>query len=89
MSDKIRYLSGITEERAREIALKIVKFKMSRNGLNIDFMRNIGNAARDIGIETSEARAFVHYLLPEMLGDILDLQSVDIEFGPPKMHGGR
>lgn len=73
--------SGMTTERAKEIALMYVKAMMKRNGIRGNMMRDIGNEAKDIGISTDEARAFVEFLLPEILGDIFGYHRTSVVFG--------
>jgi hypothetical protein len=76
--------SGMTDERAQEIALRIVKAKMRKGGISGTFLRDIGNEAKDIGITTEEARAFVEHLLPEVLADIFGYYRASLTFGEPK-----
>lgn len=70
--------SGMTEKRAGEIALKAIKLKMKRDGIDDSLYRNLGNAAKELGISREEAREFTHYILPDVLREILGADSVSL-----------
>ena len=67
------------EKRLGEIALKIVKQQLRKVGLRGEnFNREMGNAAKDIGIPKDELRSFYESLLPEILGEMLGRKSVSL-----------
>lgn len=69
----------MNEKRQGEIALKIVKHKLFKNGLPGDgFQRDLGNAAKEIGISVEELRQFYETILPEILGRLLGRKSVSL-----------
>ncbi len=72
---------NMTEERAQEIALKLIKLRMTKEGIQPSMIREAGNAAKDIGITTEEMRAFIEFLIPEVLGTILQRKRVSIRTG--------
>lgn len=82
---EIRFgVAQMSEGRAQEIALKAIKMRFRREGINDDFSRNVGNAAKELELSTEEVRSSVAYMLPEMLAEILGLDWVKIEYGPSK-----
>lgn len=68
----------MTEERAKEIALLFIKAWFKKEGIRGNTMRDLGNLAKDVGLETDELRSLVLFFLPEMLEDIFNLSSVSI-----------
>ena len=67
------------EKRLGEIALLMVKQQLRKVGLRGEnFNREMGNAAKDIGIPIEELRGFYETLLPEILGEMLGRKSVTL-----------
>ena len=71
----------MTEARAQEIALALIKLRMTKEGIRPEMIRDAGNAAKDIGISTEEMRAFIEFLIPEVLGTILKRKRVSLKTG--------
>lgn len=70
----------MNERRQGEIALLLVKHRIIKKGLPGDgFQRDLGNVAKDMGIDVEELRQFYESLLPEMLSHLLGRKSVTLE----------
>jgi hypothetical protein len=67
------------EKRQGEIALKVVKQKLFKSGLPGDgSQRELGNIAKELGIELEELKQFYEAILPEFLGRILGRKKVSL-----------
>ncbi|OHA26567.1 MAG: hypothetical protein A3C06_03260 [Candidatus Taylorbacteria bacterium RIFCSPHIGHO2_02_FULL_46_13] len=69
----------MTEARQGEIALKLIKRELSKNGVSDSVRRNMGNEAKDIGIDKDEMEAFIHAILPGVMASIFGWASCRIE----------
>ena len=68
------------EKRKGEIALKILETMLMKRQIPApnDFMRELGNVAKEIGEDTETLKQFYEALLPKMLGRMLGRKSVSM-----------
>jgi len=60
------------EKRKGEIALVLLKYRMSREGIRLtpDFKRDLGNVAKETGIPQDELKEFMKIFIEELLEKI-------------------
>lgn len=70
----------MSESRKRDIALRMVEHVMLRRQLPApnDFMREIGNTAKDIGVDIETLKKFYEALLPKIIGRMLGRKNVSV-----------
>lgn len=71
----------MTEERQGEIAVKLLKLRMKKNGIPPGLAREMGNVAKELDIKKDELQSFYEAIIPEVLGDILGRQRVSLTTG--------
>ena len=69
------------KQRQGEIALKLIELKMMKSPMPApnDFMRELGNVAKDIGEDVETMREFYEAMLPKMIGRMLKCSSVSLK----------
>ena len=69
------------EKRRGEIAIKLVEAMMMKRQMPApnDFMRELGNVAKEIGEDTETLKQFYETLLPKMIGRMLGRKSVSLK----------
>jgi hypothetical protein len=62
----------MTEDRRKEIALKLVEQRLAERGIPgaDELKRDIGNAAKKIGVKTEELMEFYQSCVPQLLDKI-------------------
>ena len=70
----------MNEQRQGQIALKLVERQMMKSQMPApnDFMRELGNVAKDIGEDVETMREFYETMLPKMIGRMLKRSSVSL-----------
>lgn len=64
-------------QRQGEIALLLVRKQLTKRGLlGEGFRRELGNAAKDLGVEPHELEAFYEKQLPFIIGEMLGRKDV-------------
>lgn len=73
----------MTEERRKEIALLLIEARIAERGIPgvNELGRDVGNAAKAIGIETHELMAFYQTFVPKVLGKIFRYNRVSVIMG--------
>jgi len=71
---------SMTEDRRKEIALKIVEQLATEKGIpgGDQLRRDLGNMAKNIGVQTEELMGFYESLLPKVIGRIFGYQQVGL-----------
>lgn len=71
----------MNEQHQGQIALKLVERQMMKNQMLApnDFMRELGNIAKDIGEDVETMREFYEAMLPKMIGRMLKRSNVSIK----------
>lgn len=67
MPDEAESKQEMSKERQGEIALKILRRQLRKNGvkLNNDSVRELGNIAKELGIQLSDLKEFARIILEE------------------------
>ncbi len=65
-------VSTLSDERMGEIALKVLKHRMEREGVKLtpNFLREVGSTAKEINVSRDELVIFVETLTRELLEGI-------------------
>ncbi len=76
----------MTEERRREIALKIVEQQTMEKGIpgGDTLKRDMGNLAPKIGIPVEELMSFYQTFAPKVLGGIFGYNEVSVDMKGPR-----
>lgn len=71
----------MTEERRKEIALKLVEQKILDEGLpgKAELKQRLGNIGKQIDVSTEELLAFYQTFMPKLYGKVFGYRSVRIE----------
>lgn len=71
----------MTEDRRKEIALLVVEKSILERGLKspTDLKRDLGNGAKDIGIDAKELLEFYRSFVPKLYGRMFGFDNVRIE----------
>jgi len=82
------------QTRRNEIAFQILKHKLRQEGVRLtpNFKREVGNAAKAIGIPLAEALEFSEFMIRELVDEMFAKKKSDQDiedegdFGKPRMH---
>ncbi|MCX6743393.1 MAG: hypothetical protein NT116_04120 [Candidatus Parcubacteria bacterium] len=66
-------VEGLSKERQGEIAMACLKYLLRKRGftLNSQIKRELGNSAKELGIDPEELKAFLKPLVQEILDEAL------------------
>lgn len=80
---EINFQNGMSEKRMGEIALMLVKHRLMKSALPApnDFRREIGNVAKEIGVDQTDLLMLYEVLLPEIIGKMLGYERVSMTTG--------
>lgn len=78
-------MAQMTEERRKEIALKIVEQLAIEKGVPSGdaFKRDVGNLAHKLDLPTEEIMAFYETFVPKVLGRVFGYQHVSLNMSEP------
>jgi hypothetical protein len=59
-------------QKQQEIALKLLKQTLAKNGISPSLKRDLCNTAKEAQVSSEEIQQFIEALLPDVLGSILN-----------------
>ena len=82
-------VTDVTLERAREIALRLVRYQTSKVGVVPNTYRDLGNDAKNIGVSQEELHCFlIQHIIPGVVSKAFGNAVANMEIKPfPENYG--